>query len=270
MATKRYYYRDTITDFLKRTADEIAGNLALSYTSDINKETSNSWLPEIETLKEALAKYSNRGSVYFEYNIPRMGRRADVIVIIDGIVFVLEYKTSDQKFSREASTQVWDYAIDLKNFQRGSLKRTIVPILVVPNEKNKRCQLELKPFDDDVYEPLWVNRERLQEAIEALLPQKQVGWSAIEDEDWAKSGYEPTPTIIEAAVALYEENTVEDITKHGCDIEKTSFELTKIINYCRENHRKAVCFIVYLNYFYYLCSRFNISVWSKADVSLGL
>ena len=120
MAAKRYYYSDTITDFLKRTAKEIAGDLTLSYTSDINKETSNSWLPEIETLQDALAKYANRGSVYFEYNIPRMGRRADAIVLIDGVVFVLEYKTSDQKFSREASTQVWDYAIDLKNFQRGS------------------------------------------------------------------------------------------------------------------------------------------------------
>ena len=243
MAAKRYYYSDTITDFLKRTADEIAGNLALSYTSDINKETSNSWLSEIETLQEALAKYANRGSVYLEYNIPRMGRRADVIALIDGIVFVLEYKTSDQKFSREASTQVWDYAIDLKNFQLGSLNRTIVPILVVPNEKNKRCQLELKPFEDGVYEPLWVNRVRLQEAIESVLPQKQVVWSAIEDERWAKSGYEPTPTIIEAAVALYEENTVEDITKHGCDIDKASIELTNIINYCREHHRKAVCII---------------------------
>lgn len=243
MAAKRYYYSDTITDFLKRTADEIAGNLALSYSSDINKATSNSWLPEIETLQDALAKYANRGSVYFEYNIPRMGRRADVIALIDGVVFVLEYKTSDQKFSREASTQVWDYAIDLKNFQRGSLNRTIVPILVVPNEKNRRCQLELKPFEDDVYEPLWVNGELLQKAIESALPKMQIVWSAIEDERWAKSGYEPTPTIIEAAVALYEENTVEDITKHGCDIDKASVELTKIINYCREHNRKAVCFI---------------------------
>lgn len=243
MAAKRYYYSDTITDFLNRSANEIAGDLALSYTSDINKETSNSWLSEIETLQASLAKFSNRGSLYFEYNIPRMGRRADVIVLIDGIVFVLEYKTADQKFSNESSTQVWDYAIDLKNFQRGSLDRTIVPILVVPNEKNKRCKLELKPFEDDVYEPLWVNAERLSEAIDSILPATTPVWSQVEDDRWAKSGYEPTPTIIEAAVALYEEKSVEDITKHGGDIDKASVELTKIIDHCRENRRKAVCFI---------------------------
>lgn len=243
MAAKRFYYSDTISDFLLRSAEEIAGELSLSYQNDINKETSNSWLDEIDTLQATLAKYCNRGSLYFEYNIPRMGRRVDVIVLIDGIVFVLEYKTADQKFSRDASTQVWDYAIDLKNFQRGSLNRTIVPILVVPNEKNKRCQLELKSFADDVYEPLWVNAERLQEALDSILPAKASAWSQLDDDRWAKSGYEPTPTIIEAAVALYEEKSVEDITKHGGDIDKASIELTKIIDHCRENHRKAVCFI---------------------------
>lgn len=243
MPAKRYYYSDSITDFLTRSASEIAGALSLSYTSDINKETSNSWLEEIETLQTSLIKYANRGSAYFEYNIPRMGRRADVILLIDGIVFVLEYKTANQKFTHEASTQVWDYAIDLKNFQRGCLDRKIIPILVVPNEKSKRCVLDLKPFVDDVYEPLWVNAERIQEAIDSVLPANTPIWAQKEDDLWAKSGYEPTPTIIEAAVALYEENTVEDITKHGCDIDKASEELNKIIDYCREHHRKTVCFI---------------------------
>ena len=243
MAAKRYYYSDSITDFLTRSTNEISGALSRAYTSDINKQTSNSWQEEIETLQKSLAKYANRGSVYFEYNIPRMGRRVDVIALIDRIVFVLEYKTAEQKFSHEASTQVWDYAIDLKNFQRGCIDRKIIPILVVPNEKSKRCALDLKPFKDDVYEPLWVNAERIQEAIDSILPANAPTWSQKEDDRWAKSGYEPTPTIIEAAVALYEENTVEDITKHGCDIDKASIELTKIINYCREHHRKAVCFI---------------------------
>lgn len=243
MPAKRYYYSDSITEFLTRPAEKIAGDLVLAYQSDINKQTSNSWLEEIETLQSSLIKYANRGSIYFEYNIPRMGRRADVILLIDGIVFVLEYKTADQKFSHVASTQVWDYAIDLKNFQRGCLNRTIIPILVVPNEKNKRCVLDLKPFEDNVYEPLWVNANYIQEAIDLFLPANAPTWSQKEDESWAKSGYEPTPTIIEAAIALYEENSVEDITKHGCDIDKASVELTKIIDFCRENHRKAVCFI---------------------------
>ena len=117
MAATRYYYSDSISDFLERNTEEIIGKLTLATQHDINDETSMSWLEEILTLRKALAPYKDRGSVYFEYNIPRMGRRADVIAVIDGVVFVLEYKTAEQKFHRDAMIQVWDYAIDLKNFQ---------------------------------------------------------------------------------------------------------------------------------------------------------
>jgi len=218
--------------------------LTLASQHDVNDETSKSWVEEIETMREVLGPYEGRGSVYFEYNIPRMGRRVDVIAVIDGIVFVLEYKTSERKFSREALVQVWDYAIDLKNFQEGSLERILIPILVVPAEKSSRCQTALKHFGDYVYEPLQVNTKRLAEAIEMVLGAVCYDVAPTQtDDQWAKSGYSPTPTIIEAAIALYEENTVEDITKHGGDIDKASVELCKIIDHCRANNRKAICFI---------------------------
>ena len=149
-----------------------------------------------------------------------------------------------RKFSREALVQVWDYAIDLKNFQEGSLERILIPILVVPAEKGSRCQTALKHFGDYVYEPLQVNTKRLAEAIEMVLGAVRYDVAPTQtDDQWAKSGYSPTPTIIEAAIALYEENTVEDITKHGGDIDKASVELCKIIDHCRANNRKAICFI---------------------------
>ena len=93
MATKRYYYSDHISDFLKKPKMDIVGQLTLAYTHDINEETSSSWVAEIELMKSVLLPYADRGTVFFEYNIPRMGRRADVIVLIDGIVFVLEFKS---------------------------------------------------------------------------------------------------------------------------------------------------------------------------------
>ena len=198
----------------------------------------------MDIMKEVLRPYVGRGSVYFEYKIPRMGRRADVIILIEGVVFVLEFKTANQKFSREAMVQVWDYAIDLKNFQKGSRNRVLLPILVVPNEKNCNCSLELKHFEDNVYEPIHVNTKKLSEAFCRLLSFVEHKPSMpSEDDTWAKSGYEPTPTIIEAAVALFEENTVEDITKHDGDIDLTAKSLERIINDCREKKRKAICFI---------------------------
>lgn len=246
MTALRYYYSDTISRFLTKNTKEIIGKLTLASQHDINDDTSNSWVEEIETLRSVLAPYTERGSVYFEYNIPRMGRRADVILVIDEIIFILEYKTAGSKFTHDAITQVWDYALDLKNFQEGSLNRIIVPILVAPSEKDKNCSFTLNHFEDNVYEPLRTNANRLSDVFSISLtqiPHEVIVHSDDRDEQWAKSGYEPTPTIIEAAIALYEENTVEDITKHGGDIDKASAELSKIIDYCRENKRKAICFI---------------------------
>lgn len=244
MAAQRYYYSDTIADFLSRGTNEIVGKLTLASQHDINDETAQSWVEEIDTLREALEAYPGRGSLYFEYNIPRMGRRADVIVLIDSIVFVVEYKTATQRFTRDAMVQVWDYALDLKNFQEGCMDRILIPILVAPREKDSHCQLTLNHFEDMVYEPLMVNRKKLPEVFESVL--HGVGYKdklTFNDDLWAKSGYSPTPTIIEAAIALYEENTVEDITKHGGDIDKASEELRHIIDHCREKNRKAICFI---------------------------
>lgn len=245
MASKRYLYSDTIDSFLQKDTDTIVGEITLSATQDINKETSNSWQQEVEVLKDVLSPYAQKGSVYFEYNIPRMGRRADVIVLIDGIVFVLEFKTSEQKFTREALIQVWDYAIDLKNFQEGSRDRILIPIVVAPKEKNKNCHIELKPFEDDVYQPLVSNNERLSECFDKTLSNiiPKHTFTKEDDDVWAKSGYDPTPTIIEAAVALYEHHTVEEITKHDGEIEVTAKCLDKIINECQSNKRKAICFI---------------------------
>lgn len=246
MAAQRYYYSDTISNFLNRSNEKIIGKLTLASQHDINDDTSNSWLEEVEILKNVLTPYNERGSLYFEYNIPRMGRRADVIVVIDEIVFILEFKTAGSRFTHDAITQVWDYALDLKNFQEGSLERIIVPVLVATLERNNNCDFSLNPFKDNVYEPLRTNANRLCDAFSISLeniPHPKIEHSDDRDDQWAKSGYEPTPTIIEAAIALYEENTVEDITKHGGDIDKASAELCNIINYCRKNNRKAICFI---------------------------
>lgn len=245
MAAKRYYYSDTITDFLQKEDMVVIGKLALAYSHDINDETKMSWLEELRVMRSVLKNYKNRGSVYFEYNIPRMGRRADVIVLIDDVVFVIEFKTRKSKFTHEAVTQVWDYALDLKNFQEGSRNRIMIPVLVAPSEKDKNCQIELSHFEDLVYNPLQVNEKLLSVAIENVvttIADKAV-FLASKDDAWAKSGYEPTPTIIEAAIALYEENTVEDITRHDGDIDATAVCLERIINECREKRQKAICFV---------------------------
>ena len=244
MATTRYYYSSAISEFIREEESSIVGKLTGSSQHDINKKTSSSWKEEINSLKEALKDYSGRGSIYLEYNIPRMGRRVDAIVLIDGIVFILEYKTGRQTFNQSARNQVWDYALDLKNFHADSKDRILAPIVVVPCALNEDCQLTPKSSADKVYEPLFTNTSQLGTAIQNILDQVQVAVQPSQTDDaWANSGYEPTPTIIEAAIALYEKHSVADITKSGGDIEKASKALNRIIDHCQKEKRKAICFI---------------------------
>ncbi len=243
MPVKRYFYGASIGEFLRREQSYVIGELTRHAQHDINRETSNSWSEEVEVLQRVLRPYEGRGSVYLEYNIPRMGRRADAIVLIDGRVVVIEFKTAESLFTRDAAKQAWDYALDLKNFQAGSRRRSIVPIVMAPKEKNDNSHHDHETYDDGVYRPLLCNAARVEECIKGIVGNVPPATDAYDDRAWANSGYEPTPTIVEAAVALYKEHTVEDITRHDGNVDEAAQCIRRIIEECRRERRKAICFV---------------------------
>lgn len=243
---KRFYYSEAISGFLKRSDEEVVGALTVASRHDINAKSEGAWLDELRVMRKTLSDYSDRGSVFFEYNIPRLGRRADVITLIDNVVFVIEFKTEDtDEFTREAFLQVWDYAIDLKNFQLGSRERIIIPILVAPKAPTQKCTFILHHYEDNVYLPMSSNAELLGSYIAQTLKKLNIKPDFDYDRDmrWAKSGYEPTPTIVEAAIALFNHQNVEDITKHEANLDKASQTIDRIIDYSSKNHRKSICFV---------------------------
>lgn len=64
--------------------------------------------------------------------------------------------------------------------------------------------------------------------------------------DWIISPYSPTPTIIEAAKKLYENHSVEDITRHEADkvsTDKTIEYILGVIRKSRDNRQKSICFV---------------------------
>lgn len=242
MAQCRYYYTDTITDFLERDTSFIIGELVRNGEFADNAEVVNAWEKEIDVLRTVLNPYRGFGSVFFEYNIPRMGRRIDVVALIENVVFVLEFKVFSEGFTREAYVQAWDYALDLKNFHEGSANLPIIPIVVCTDASDENCKLELIKYKDSVYKPLLSNERRLPECILNGIAQVS-GVINIDALQWARSGYAPTPTIVEAAIALYRHHTVEDITKHDADLTETSQEIKRIIAKCEAEKRKAICFV---------------------------
>ncbi len=239
---KDSYYFSSVTDFLATSDDAILGELARAHHHALEHQQRNAWIKQIEVLKDQL-QADRSGFVFLEFSIPRMGKRADVVVLRRGIVFVIEFKVGSEKFDRSAIDQVHDYALDLKNFHLGSHDLPIVPALVAPRAENMRT--EARWADDLVAEPLLVGSCGLRAVLATQRPHRTPeGEVAVKD--WRTSGYRPTPTIIEAAEALYRNHAVDEISRSDAgakNLQATSDRIAQIIETSKHEGRKSICFI---------------------------
>ena len=242
---KRYFYGNSIQGFLDDSQEQIIGELSMMHTSSFSLQgtQTNAWMKEIELLKKIMPQYIGRGHIYFEYTIPRMGRRIDVVLLIDGVLLLLEFKAFNEEYTKTDISQVWDYALDLKNFHEESHHRPIVPILVATDAPFSAY--DLKPYNDFVFYPILSNYNDLAQTINNALmccEMKDYG----DDVLWAISRYAPTPTIIEAASALYNNHSVEDISRSDASAEnltKTCAVISEIIEKAKAEKFKAICFV---------------------------
>lgn len=236
------YYEADVATFCASSEKEILGALAQRHGFSLEVQQRNAWLDQIRLLKDSLAKLK-MGGVFFEFSIPRMGKRADVVLVVAGVIFVIEFKVGADAFDRAALEQVHDYALDLKNFHRGSHHRPILPILVATQAKPREV-IPLRWAKDQVAAPVCVSPVDLAGFITTVL--QQLKPEPIEPANWARSGYQPTPTIVEAAQALYRDHDVREISRSDAgakNLSHTTDCLTEIIEHAKQNKRKAICFV---------------------------
>lgn len=239
---KREYYSNSIALFIKSDVDEILGKLTRNSDFDLGQNQRDAWIEEINILQKVLVSYS--GSIYFEYSIPRMGKRIDVVLIIGSAIFILEFKVGDKEFSTSAVDQVWDYALDLKNFHSSSHDHFIAPILIATNAKNITPVISLTPQSDKVLFPIKSNTEKLKDVIDNTLA--LLDGTPINIIEWEKGRYCPTPTIVEAAMALYRGHSVENISRSDAgaiNLTQTSEVVSEIIKSSRDKSQKSICFV---------------------------
>ncbi len=134
----RAYYSNSISQFLDESTQSIYGKLAIASEFTVEQGQKSAWIGQIEQLKGLLRGLN--GSIYFEFSIPRMGKRVDVVLLIGQAIFVVEYKVGDSQFSAHAVDQVMDYCLDLKNFHATSHDRFIMPVLVATGADNLQRQ----------------------------------------------------------------------------------------------------------------------------------
>jgi len=239
----RAYYSNPISIFLNSSEIEIIG--ALSSKSEFSDETTQkeAWKVEIRILKNILKGYE--GSIYFEYSIPRMGKRIDVLLVIQSVIFILEFKVGEKEFHSYSIDQVWDYALDLKNFHETSHDKLIAPILIATLAKEPYSAIVITPQNDQLLIPIRCNSESLLYAIQSILNFCQDD-EFIDIQNWEQGRYHPTPTIIEAAMALYNNHSVANISRSDAsaiNLSQTSDAVSKIIRYSKEKSEKAICFV---------------------------
>lgn len=239
---KRHYYSDTIEQFLNSNSNNILGQLAGSNAFDLTQTQRDSWVQEIEILQRFLIGL--HGSIFFEYSIPRMGKRIDVVLLIGPVIFVLEFKIGEANFNLHDIDQVWDYALDLNNFHETSSNQFIAPIIIATEATCQISCVSATKQHEKLLQPIKCSVALFRETIEAVL--RFAEGTTISSQDWEQGRYCPTPTIIEAAMALYSGHSVAEISRSDAtatNLSLTSESLAKIIKESKEFSRKSICFV---------------------------
>ena len=237
----RAYYHARVGDLLAASTNEILGELTRHHPHTLEDLQRNAWIDEIKILKNQLQNFPS-AMIVLEYSVPRMGKRIDAVILLHGLIFVIEFKVGAETYTADAIVQVMDYALDLKNFHGGSHNKPIVPVLLA--SKAKKSSVSLIAYDDHVYHVQKVNQNDLFRLIFKAVATIQ--YPKIEQNEWLSAPYKPTPTIIEAAQALYDGHQVEEITRSDSGHENlsiTSNQLVEIIHHSRINQQKSICFV---------------------------
>lgn len=242
----RCLYIATIKEFLEQNRLAVLGALHNNYHGNALTTTDEAWMGEIDILQQVLTLWSDENAqIIFEYEIPRLGKRIDVVLLLRGIIFCLEFKVGQKDAIQTDVEQVMDYALDLKNFHRFSHNKVIVPILIPTKHNSATTDFQPSVYDDQIYNPLISGAEHLQQLIsDILIHSKATSAEAIDN--WIISPYTPTPTIIEAARALYENHSVEDITRHEADkvyTDRTINYILQVIEQSKAQNKKSICFV---------------------------
>lgn len=238
------YYCNSIPGFIRDSSTNVVGQL-VKHAFEVGKEQTDAWDNQIHELQDRLEKSGTEGDIIFEYDIVRLGKRIDVILLIKHIVFSLEFKNGKKIFNAQDAQQAEDYAIDIKNFHKESENLYVCPILVATDAEpyNKPQALDYYPDKQ-----IKLQRENIDTFITKVKELTDLYGSneKIDFEKWFNSPYYPTPTIISAAIEAYKTHDISEIARSEAgqdDIEKCEEKLNEIIDYAKENKKKCICFV---------------------------
>jgi DUF2075 family protein len=243
------YYSNTISKFLKEDINSIKAKLDIASTEfhSLLNTQQNSWVSFIEIMKNSLENVKSNPStsqILLEYKIPRRAKRIDCILLINDIILVIEFKDEADKYELSFQRQVEDYSLDLRDFHKESRGRLIIPIVLSPLAKNTDFKFEL--ITDYVQKTINSNSDNISSVINNVISFYSTSELPLGGKKWEESEYLPTPTMIEAAQALFSGQRVEEISRSHAEAENlsvTTDEIVNAISIAKEKGEKLICFV---------------------------
>ena len=260
------YYAAPVEKFLRAADDEVYAPLASPHGYTLAPEQLSAWRLQLPVLRAALSHAADVADgqpaapwIHLEFDIPRLGRRVDAVLVTSSCVIPIEFKVGAKTFERPDYDQGWDYGLDLKNFHAPSHPAAIFPILCATEAPRGDARWK-PPHPDGVRPPFRCSGAELGRAIRLALeasPSRPLplvegrGEGAftaprLDPATWGTGVYSPTPTIIEAARSLYARHTVHDITRSDAgavNLAATADAIERIIATAKSQGRKAIVFV---------------------------
>ncbi len=238
------YYCNSIPAFVKDESKSIIGHLVTKAFDNVKVQT-DAWENQIQELQKRLEECEMEGDIIFEYDIVRLGKRIDIILLIKHMVFSLEFKNGKTVFTAQDAQQAEDYALDIKNFHKESEDLYVCPILIATAAEKYKKEQSLGCYSD---KQVYLQRENIDTVIPKIMEITGLYGEdrELDFEKWFNSPYHPTPTIISAAVEAYTTHDISEIANSEAgqdDIDKCEQRINEIIDYARTEHKKCVCFV---------------------------
>ncbi len=244
-------YASTVSKFIEEDENALIGRLVdgVGSTGIFSHEQTqiDAWREEIRLLVGQLSstEFSN-WFIILEYEIPRRSRRPDVILLSPSTIFVIEFKIGSAVWDAASRWQVNSYARDLRDFHAESKDRNIVPILCATNGRGNWAEdVQILEETPQVRSLVRTNGSDLGQCLQSLAKSFSAKATAnIDPLAWLRSPYRPTPTIIDAAVRLYQGNGVREISHHyAYNLDQTTDMAVKEISEARRLRRRVAIFV---------------------------
>lgn len=235
------WYGSSISHFLEASQSQVLGELLSSSHFEVTPPQREAWAREVDILQGSLAGMA--GWIALEFDIPRLGSRIDAVVVLGAALVPIEFKVGEGEFLRTDLNQAWDYALDLKNFHAASHAAPIFPILIATEAEQQDGEWQ-PSHPDGVRPPRRCNAAGLATALREAREQSK--GSEIDGASWVSAPYRPTPTIVEAARALYGRHSVDAISRNDAgarNLTATSSKIESVIESAVQEKFKAIVFV---------------------------